>query len=145
MKKIVYSLIFLLFNQITLAYAEDVYSCPLDDGNLSQLFAGRWEFVPERTSFFSYVEIPINNNNFKGTLHANQNNFSQDLNPHLSFASLDLKQIPHYGVWKMDCKYRIGNSTIKDMDDGYLHLSLDIPLAKKCVKYNINTTHCSSN
>jgi hypothetical protein len=122
---------------------DEVVICPMDVTSLSHSFEKNWERLPERNYFGSYVLVALGNHQFTGALHTLSPELPNDVNPHLSYAQLKVTKVAHYGVWNIDCQYRIGSAMMSDLDDGYLHMTTTVDVSRHCKKVDAITTVCS--
>ena len=143
MKKIILLSTFLSCLMVVSSASAEDYICPVDNNYMSNLFKNNWQYLPDRQIYFSYVELPLAGNSFRGTLHTLTTKLSEDSNPHLAFAHLKLSLVRERHAWQIDCQYKIGNSTMADLYDGYLHLSSVVTLDKKCRQVSNTTVTCS--
>jgi len=126
-------------------YAETInIICPSNAAVLSTEFSRNWQKNPFRDNYYSYVTHSYPNYMFIGTLHTIGSLYPRNPNPDLTYYSLNLTNIDHYGVWSIDCNYSIHNSDMVDASDGYLHFVADVSNTLECKKISEQSVSCKS-
>jgi hypothetical protein len=99
----------------------------------------QWKYLPNQHYYLSAITVPP----FSGALHTLTNYLPNNKNPHLHFFDLQVENIPHYGIWQIDCRYYIGNPFLQDLSDGYLHMTTTVNNYDYfCKKHNRFSARC---
>ena len=107
-------------------------TCPMNVADLNSQFQQNWQ--SGQRGYFSTIEFNREGQSFTGALHTDSQKMPRDTNPHLSYAEMQLQQIPERVEWFIDCRYHIANLAMSDLDDGYLHLTTSVNSADKACK-----------
>src|SRR5689334_2250457 len=126
MKKILIACSFLFINNFI--HAEQIHIRCEDPQILSSAFEKNWQINPSGPyKNISIVNQWMGDRQLTGALHAKFNDKSFDKNPSLNFSKIHIEEVSHYGLWQIDCQYRIANQDLEDLSDGYLHMTVGIP------------------
>lgn len=135
------SLMFLIFSSIA---QQITVTCDQDAKILSSDFANNWQpNVYGPYHFISIANKPMGDKVLSGALHAPVEPVYK--NPELNFSKIVTNDVSHYGLWQIDCQYKIKNSEMADLPDNYLHMTADISDHDyKCKIANKTTVICNN-